>query len=185
MLDELRMVERRQAFLAAVLVIIVLAAVGISWFLVLPTVDFWLDPNYYFLREEDGWVTVNWQSNASAAGTFTPINCKNTGLLPANFEITIAFSGAAFSKDTPMPYQQINETAARFTFAVGGFQEKKADVHFTILNDAQFSISLSITSDQALLRVANAQKSSLPWDRSYRDLYYSFYDNRFVAAVIS
>jgi hypothetical protein len=178
------MVERKRVFLAVALVAIVLVAIGISWFLVLPTVDFWLDPNYYFLKDEESWVTINFQNNASAAGTRTPIICKNNGLLPATFEITVVFSGAAFSKDTPMPYQQINDTAAVFTFSVGGFQEKKADVYFSILNDTRFSISLSLASDQALLRVANAQRSSLPWDRSYRELHYGFYDNRFVAAVI-
>ena len=178
--------KRRKAILAVALVAIVSAAAGIFWLLVFPVIDFWLDPSYYFLKEGEGWVTVNSINNASAPGTFTPINCKNNGLLPATFEITAVFSGAAFSNDTPMPYEKINETAAKFTFELGGNQEKKADVYFSILNETRFTISLSITSNQALLRVANAQKSSLPWDRSYRDLYYYSTDNnKFVAAVVS
>ncbi len=177
------MVKRRRVFLAVDLIAIVLVAIGISFFLVFPVVDFWLDP-YAFVKEGEGWRTISVHDNISVAGTFTPINCKNTGLLPAAFEITIVFSGATFSKDTSMPYQQINQTAAKFTFTVDGFQEKKANVYFTILNVTRFAISLSITSNQALLRVANAQKSSVPWDISYRDMEYYFYDNKFVAAQI-
>ncbi len=177
------MVKRRQVFVAITLIAIILVAIGISFFSVFPVVDYWLDPYTYF-QDEEGWRTMNFHNNISAAGTFTPINCKNAGLLPATFEITIVFSGAIFSTDTPMPCQQINQTAAKFTFTVDGFQEKKIDVYFTILNETRFAISLSITSNQGLLRVANAQKSSVPWDVSYRVLFYYFHDNKFVAAMI-
>jgi hypothetical protein len=180
------MVRRRKIILTVALVGIILATVGFSWFLVFLNVDFWLNTSIYYQKSEAGWTTVNFQNNASATGTFAPINCKNNGLLPATFEITAVFSGASFSKDTPMPYQQINETAATFTFTLGSFQEKKADAYFSILNETGFSISLSITSNQALLRVATAQKSSIPWDRSYRQLIYgNSTDDKFCPALIS
>ena len=177
--------KRRKKILVAcaLLTLIVVAYFGIFWFT--PNVDYWLDPNYAFQKNNNGWTTVNLQTNYSVPGTLMPINCKNNGLLEVAFDITVVFSGASISSDTSMPYQRINETAAKFSFILGGFEEKNSNIYFSITNNSRFTTSLSVSSNQQLLHITPAQKSSQPWDRSYRELFYSSIDNRFVAAIIN
>ena len=148
--------------------------------------DYWLDTNYYYQKVDDKWVTRNFHSRYTALYTLLPINCKNHGAMPASFEITISFNGASISSDTPLPYQLINSTAAKFAFTLNSYQEKNTNVFFTLTNTTDFSVTLSLETNQTLLRVVDAQKSSIPWDRSYRELhYFSGSDNKLVAAVIN
>jgi hypothetical protein len=117
--------RRRAALLAAVFILIIaFGGSGIFYLFVLPSVDYWLDTNYYYQKVDDRWVTRNFQNNNTLNETLLPINCKNHGAMPATFEITISFSGASFSSDTPLPYQQINSTAAKFAFTLNSYQEK-------------------------------------------------------------
>ena len=156
------------------------------WLFVLPGVDYWLDTDYYYQKVDGQWVTRNFHSKYTALDTLLPINCKNHGAMPATFEITITFNGASFSENTSMPYQQINSTAAKFAFTLNSYQEKNTNVYFTLTNATDFTVTLSLETNQGLLRVMDAQKSSVPWDRSYRELhYFSGSDNKLVAAVIN
>jgi hypothetical protein len=177
--------RRKVLFSIALIAIVTLAGSGVFWFFMMPDVDLWLDPNCSYQKVAGDWVTVNFQNNNTSNGTFAPINCKNNGALTATFEIIVVFSGASFSTDTPLPYEQINSTAAKFAFTLGGYQEKNVPVYFTITNGTRFIISHTLDTNQSLLRVMNAQKSITPWDRSYRELWYSFYGDKFEAAVIS
>lgn len=178
--------KHRRIVLVTAMVCTIIVGSGF-WFLSVPTVDFWLDTDYYYKLSGGKWVTAKYHDSNSFAGTFMPVNCKNSGLFGANFEITVAFNGAAFSTETPLPYQQINETAAKFSYILGGLQEKRINVYFVIQNETSFVASLSISSSQESLEIANAQKSSIPWDRSYRELHYWFNDesNQFSPAVIN
>ncbi|HLN89970.1 MAG TPA: hypothetical protein VK253_07880 [Candidatus Binatia bacterium] len=168
--------------------IIAIGGSGIFWLFIMPDVDYWLDTNYYYYQKVyDQWVTRNFQNKHTILDTLLPINCKNNGAMPATFEITITFNGASFSIETSMPYHQINSTAAKFAFTLNSYQEKNTNVYFTLTNTTQFTVTLSLVTNQGLLRVMDAQKSpGLPWIRSYRELhYYSGSDNKLVAAVIS
>ena len=177
----------RKVLLAAVFIsIIAIGGSGIFWLFIMPDVDYWLDTNYYYQKVDDQWVTRNFQNKHTVLDTLLPINCKNHGAMPATFEITITFNGASFSSDTPMPYQQINSTAAKFAFTLNSYQEKNTNVYFTLTNTTRFTVTLSLETNQGLLRVMDAQKNPwLPWIRSYRELHYSGSDNKLVAAVIS
>jgi hypothetical protein len=180
--------RRRAALLAAVFIsIIAIGGSGIFWLFIMPDVDYWLDTSYYYQKVDDQWVTRNLHSKYTVLDTLLPINCKNNGAMPATFEITIAFKGASFSSDTPLPYQQINSTAAKFAFTLNSYQEKNTNVYFTLTNSTDFTVTLSLETNQGLLRVMDAQKSpGIPWDRSYRELhYYLGSDNKLVAAVIN
>ena len=179
--------RRRAALLAVVFIsIIVIGGSGIFWLFIMPDVDFWLDTNYYYQKVADKWVTSNFQTNKTLNDTLLPINCKNNGAMPATFEITITFNGASFSSNTPMPYQQINSTATKFAFTLNGYQEKNTNVYFTLTNTTRFTVTLSLETNQGLLRVMDAQKNPwLPWIRSYRELHYSGAGNKLVAAVIN
>jgi hypothetical protein len=179
--------RRRVALLAAVFIsIIAIGGSGIFWLFIMPDVDYWLDTSYYYQKVDDQWVTRNLHSKYTALDTLLPINCKNNGAMPATFEITITFNGASFSSDTPMPYLQINSTAAKFSFILNGGQEKNTNVYFTLTNTTRFTVTLSLESNQGLLRVMDEQKSPwFPWIRSYRELYYSGAGDKLVAAVIS
>ena len=171
---------------AVFILIIAFGGSGIFYLFVLPSVDYWLDTNYYYQKVDDQWVTRNFQNNNTLNETLLPINCKNHGAMLATFEITVAFNGASFSSDTSMPYQQINSTAAKFAFTLNGGQEKNANVYFTLTNTTRFTVTLSLEINQSLLRVMDAQKNPwLPWIRSYRELHYSGSDNKLVAAVIN
>ncbi len=165
--------KRRQAtyLVAAIILIAAVAGSSIFWLFVMPDVDFWIVPNYEYQKVADNWVTTNYANNASASGCFIPIGCKNSGFMPATFVITAIFCGASFSTDTPMPYQQVSDTAAKFSFTLGGYQEKNVTVHFTITNSTRFNISLSLQTSQGLFRIADAQRGQ-PWDVSYRQLYF-------------
>ena len=108
-------------------------------------------------------------------------------MLTATFKITIVFSGASFSTDTQLPYQEINTTAAKFDFTLNSGQEKNADVYFKITNNNNFTISISSETNQGLLRIVDARKfGSQPWQQSYRELYYGLSNNNtFAPALIS
>lgn len=148
----------------ALIAIFVIAGSGIFWLFITPDADFWLPTNFYYQKVAGDWVSVNYSNNNTLDGTFAPINCKNNGALTATFEIIVVFSGAYFSTDTPLPYQQINDTTAKFAFTLNSYQEKSANIYFTIINSMSFTISLSLETNQTLLRVMNPQKSSDPWD---------------------
>ena len=182
----LRTRMKRKAALMAIAILLIVAFVGsaIFWLFVMPNVDFWLNPTNTYQKVADNWVTTTYDNNSSVSGCLIPIGCKNNGALTATFQITIVFSGASFSTETPMPYQQINTTAAKFTFTLNSYQERNVNVYFTITNTTRFNISLSLQTNQSLLRITNAQKSS-PWDSSYRELYYSLIGDKFVPAQIS
>lgn len=180
--------KKNQAVLlgAALIAVIAVAGSGIFWLFIMSDVDFWLDPNCYYQKTAGDWGTFNYANNSCLNGTYIPINCKNNGALTATFVITIVFTDASFSTNTPSPYQPINNTAAKFSFTLNSHQEKNTNVYFTIENTTYFTVSLSLKTNQSLLRITNAQKSSEPWDRSYRELSYSqVTSDKFVAAVIS
>ncbi len=166
------MKKRRAALLAAAIILIAtVAGSSIFWLFIMPDVDFWIDTNYKYQKVAGNWVTINYATNASVNGCFIPIGCKNSGFMPATFEITVTFNGASFSTDTPMPYQQVGNSAAKFAFTLGGHQEKNVEAHFTIVNSTRFIISLSLQTSQGVFRVVDAQRGQ-PWDVSYRQLYF-------------
>jgi hypothetical protein len=108
-------------------------------------------------------------------------------LLTSSFKITVVFSGASFSNDTQLPYQEINSAATKFDFTLNSGQEKNVNVYFKITNNNNFTVSLSLESNQGLLRIIDAQKfGSPPWQQSYRELdYYSLNNKLFAPALIS
>ena len=180
-------VSRKVLLVVVFISIIAIGGSGIFWLFIMPDVDFWLDTNYYYQKVANKWVTSNFQTNNPLNDTLLPINCKNNGAMPATFEITISFNGASFSSDTPLPYQLINSTAAKFAFTLDSYQEKNTNVYFTLTNTTDFTVTLSLETKQGLLRVMDAQKSpGIPWDRSYRELhYFSGSDKKLEPAVIS
>lgn len=180
-------ISRKELLAVVFISIITIGGSGIFWLFIMPDVDYWLDTSIYYQKIDDKWVTRNFHSKYTVLDTMIPINCKNNGAMPATFEITITFNGASFSSNTSMPYQQINSTAAKFSYTLNGYQEKNTDVYFTLTNTTRFTVTLSLATNQGLLRVMDAQKNPwLPWIRSYRELHYSLgSDDKFVAAVIS
>jgi hypothetical protein len=175
--------KRRKILLVALLTVIFAVALSGVWFFVFPNVDYWLDTNYHYTKEGQNWVTINRAGNTS--GTFMPITCMNGGLMTVTFQVTILFSGATFSTQTALPYEQISANSAKFTFTLASLEQKKVDVYFSIQNDTAFSASLSISSGQ-LLNIASPQHlSGQAWDISYRELHYYNSGNWFYPAVIS
>jgi hypothetical protein len=184
----IEMQKRRKVFLGVTLIAIVaIAGIGIFWFFIAPAVDFWLDTEYLYQKVGNNWVTVNSINNNTLNGTVIPFHCKSYGLLTSSFKITVVFSGASFSNDTQLPYQEINSATAKFDFTLNSGQEKNVNVYFTITSNNNFTISLSIESNQGLLRIIDAQKfGSPPWQQSYRELdYYSLNNKLFAPALIS
>ena len=166
-------------FLAVVLVVIILiSGVGIFWFFIWPnienthtaTVDFWLEPKVYVKNATDNWGTEVDASHSILNATFSPFSCKNDGDLNATFDIIVVFSGVSVvPPDTQSTYQQINSTAAKFTFTLEKNQEKTANVPFTITSNDTFSISLSLQSSQSTLRIRIQ-----PQNFGVRQLYFGF-----------
>ncbi len=181
------MQKMHKVFLGVALIAIVaVAGSGIFWFFIEPAVDFWFDTGYLYQKVGNNWVTNDTINNNTLNGLILPFHCKNYGLLVATFKITVALSGASFLNDTQQLYQEINETVAKFDFSLKGGQEKTSNVYFDIKNNS-FTFSLSLETNQGLLRIVDAQKfGSQPWQQSYRQLNYGLSgDNSFAPALIS
>ena len=149
----------RKVLLAVVFIsIIAIGGSGIFWLFIMPDVDYWIDTNYYYQKVDDQWVTRNFQNKHAVLDTLLPINCKNHGAMPATFEITITFNGASFSSYTLLPYQIINSTSAKFAFTLNSYQEKTTNVYFTLTNTTDFTVALSLETNQGLLRVMRRTK---------------------------
>ncbi|MGD6853005.1 MAG: hypothetical protein ACQCN6_13180 [Candidatus Bathyarchaeia archaeon] len=189
-MNRLGLKKNRKRVLSIVLAVTVLVAgCSVFWFVVMPNVDYWLDPNYRYQQFSDGWVTINHADNSTINGACMSINCKNNGVLPATFDVTIAFSGATFSTDTPQPYEQINGSAAKFTFTLNGFEQKSHNVYFTIANSSRLTASLSLQTNQILFKMMDVHGNTIPWQNvpclvSYRELTYYNSSGNLVAAVI-
>jgi hypothetical protein len=168
------MQKRNKLFLGAALIaVVVLAGSGLFWFFIEPAVDFWLDTGHLYQKVGNSWETVTSVNNSIFNNTIIPFYCKNYGLLPATFDITVVFTGASFSNQTQLQHQEINSSATKFDFTLGGGQEKTVNVYFNITSNDNFVVSLTFETNQGLLRIVDAQKfGSQPWQQSYRELHY-------------
>jgi hypothetical protein len=168
------MQNRRKIFLGVALIaIITLAGGGIFWFFIEPAVDFGLDTGYLYQKVGNNWETIKSVNNSTVDGTMIPFYCKNYGLLPAAFDITVIFTGASISNQAQLQYHEINGSSAKFDFTLGGGQEKTVNVYFNITNNDNFVVSLTFETNQGLLRIMDAQKfGSEPWQQSYRELHF-------------
>jgi hypothetical protein len=156
------------------------------WFFVFPSVDYRLDDKCYYQTSGGVWSTVNQTEDVN--GTFIPIICKNGGLLATTFDVTVVFSGVTFSNKTEASYQQISESCAKFSFNLAPLEEKTVNVYFNMQmqNQTRFDVKLSLTSTDVLLHVSDPHHSwNMPWDVSYRELFYSLYDGKFYPAQIA
>jgi hypothetical protein len=167
---------------AALLIVVMVIGVNI-WLFLFPSVDYRLDENSYYQSSDGVWSTLNKGENVN--GTFIPVICKNSGLFGTTFEVTVTFSGVTFSNKTDAPYQQISESCAKFSFHLAPFEEQKVNVYFTIQNQTRFNVKLTLTSTDLLMHVADPHHSwMLPWDVSYRELFYSLSNDKFYPALI-
>jgi hypothetical protein len=116
--------NRRMVLSAVLAAVIVAAGVGAFWFIVMPDVDYWLSTSCRYQQVSGIWITQNYADNSTINGTYIPLNRKNNGIIPATFQITIDFKGADFTTDTSQSYAQVTDSAAKYTFTLGSFEEK-------------------------------------------------------------
>lgn len=165
--------DRSQKVLLSIILIAIVATASSSIFSVTPIayINPWMDTYYRYEKIDGSWVTHNSKTNDTMPFLFVPVNCKNNGATDATFNITIAFEGALFSTSTPTPYWQINNTAAKFEFALKVGEQQTIPVYFQIdEKSGYFHISLSLDTDQNNLFVEPVRKENTFY--GYKQLYY-------------
>jgi len=175
---------RNRRIVAVCLAAILLGAV--FWLFVLPSVDYYLNPNCIYQKQGDSWATVI-NNGGSSPGTVMQLTCKNNGLLWVTVEIVVTFSGANFSTDTPTPFERISDASAKFVFNLGSFEQKSANIYFNITDSESFTISLSLMNNPLFSRVVDPLKHpNLPSiDYSYRELNFERFGDTFYPGLIS
>lgn len=164
--------------LVGTILISAIAAGALSfWFVGMASIDYSLDHTCQYQKVGDQWVTKNSQENSSN-GIFMPITCKNNGAIDGTFDLIITFTNSSFLTTNSQPYQMINDTSAKFTFTLHGGEKQVTNVYFSIDKSTDsFTISLSLESNHSILRVENAQKGEIAWQRVYRFLHYNWESN--------
>ena len=125
--------KRRRKLIAivALALVIVIAVSGLVWF-VRASIYYSFDGLYTYPREGDNYFTVNSQ---------------NTGYVQGSFSLVIELTNASFSTKTIHPYQQLDNSKAKFDYTLQPKEKQYTDVYFTIHDNAtSFSISLSYQS---------------------------------------
>src|SRR3990172_10866635 len=90
--------QRKLIAIAAAVLVIVIAVAGLIWF-VRASIYYSFDGLYTYPREGDNYFTVNSQ---------------NTGYVQGSFSLVITLTNASFSTKTNHPYQQLDDSTAKF-----------------------------------------------------------------------
>ena len=101
------------------------------------SVNYSLSP-YVYQRVGNYWFTATDyfnQSNPLINGTFTTIECQNTGLFDANFKIEIKLSNATFSKQDFLQSQFVDSNIVILFYNLHSQEKKSMAVYFTMEND--------------------------------------------------
>jgi hypothetical protein len=98
------------------------------------------------------------------------VYCKNGGGMDGDFDLIVKFGNATFSKQTELPYTQIDETTIRIKFVLHPNDEKNKTLYFSV-NQAE-TVSVTVNLEKASLIEfvkANAlfpTKLSYQWNQS-------------------
>ena len=92
------------------------------------------------------------QSNPLINGTFTTIECQNTGLFDANFNIEIKLTKATFLQQDFSQSEFINGNTVVLSYNLHSQEKKITDVNFSMDNDMGFFISIKFQPNQLFMR---------------------------------
>lgn len=175
--------NRRKLRFVTVLILVV-AAFGIAGWLWSSeaSINYGLDLDYKYQRQDNDWFTVDWTNNIQMNGTFISIDMGNAGYFAGTFSITVTFMNATFSTKTQQPYQQINNNVVRLTYTLRHYEEAQPNVYFDIDENAKgFTISLSIEYATAFMRSTEIN----PHGMSTLQYHWESVENAYMASVPS
>jgi hypothetical protein len=150
--------RRKLVAIVALALVAVIAVAGLVWFL-RASVYYSFDALHTYPRGGDNHFTIN---------------CENTGYLEGSFSLNVHLVNASFSEKTTQPYQQLDNSIARFNYTLQPKEKQSTEVYFIIHDNATgFSVSLSskqnndflMTSDSIGATFANFAK--VPFENSF------------------
>ncbi len=145
---------RRKISIALVLIgVLVVASIAILYFTE-ASVNYSLYP-YVYQKVGNYWFTATDyynQSNPLINGTFTRIECQNSGLFDANFNIEIKLTNATFSQQEFSQSEFKDTNTVLLSYNLHSQETKLTDVNFSIDNDTGFAISMKFQPNQLFMR---------------------------------
>ncbi len=139
-------------------------------------IDYGINTDYVYQKEDDQWVTLNWLNGTKINGTFIEIECLNRGGFAGSFSLSLTFTNASVVQATVEPYEVVGSNTARLSFQLDGHEAHSRAVYFTLDGDVRgFSVSFSLESNQLLLR---SDATILRMQTTNDTLYYDYFDNR-------
>jgi len=121
--------KKRRKLIAIVTLALVaaIAVAGLVWF-VRASVFYSFDALHTYPRGGDNYFTIN---------------CENAGYLEGSFSLDVKLVNASFSEKTTQPYQQVDNSIARFDYTLQPKEKQNTQVYFLIHDNVTgFSISL-------------------------------------------
>jgi hypothetical protein len=144
---------KRKIGLAILLIgVLVVASIAITFFAE-ASVNYRLNP-YVYQKVGDYWFTAtNYYniSNPLINGTFTTIECQNTGLFDANFNIKVKINRFIKQQDFQLS-QFVDSNTIVLTYNLHSGEKKSSNVNFSIDDGMIFTILIELQTNQLLIR---------------------------------
>jgi hypothetical protein len=164
---------RRKISLALALIgVLVVASIAVVYFTE-ASVEFSLHA-YMYQKTDNQWFTATDYFNQSSPrinGTFTRIECKNSGLFDASFNIIVKLVNATFSQQSFESLEFVDANTIKLSYSLHNQERAYTNVNFTIGNDSGFAISIDFQSNQPFLRQIETN-----WGEQ-NEFSYSYLDN--------
>ncbi len=75
---------------------------------------------------------------------YVTLNCRNAGYAQATFSLVLQFENANISTKTQQPYELLSDSAAKFTYTLGGGEKQSTKAYFSIGENAtEFNVLLT------------------------------------------
>jgi hypothetical protein len=111
---------------------------------------------YVYQKVGNQWYTATDYFNQSSLrinGTFTRIECQNSGLFDATFNIVIKLTNSTFSQKSLLLSQFVDSNTVKLSYNLHSQERTYTDLYFTVNNDAVgFVISMQFQTSQFLIR---------------------------------
>jgi hypothetical protein len=119
--------RRKLIVIVALALVAAIAVAGLVWF-VRASVYYSFDALHTYPKGGDNYFSVN---------------CENAGYLEGSFSLDVKLVNASFSAKTTQPYQQVDNSIARFNYTLQPKEKQSTEVYFLIHDNVTgFSVSL-------------------------------------------
>ena len=144
--------KRKIGFALVLIGVLAVASLAIIYFTE-ASVNYRLNP-YVYQKVGNYWFTAtdyNNKSNPLINGTFTTIECQNTGMFDANFNIKIKIDRLIIQEGF-QPSQFVDSNTVTLTYNLRSGEKKSSNVNFSLEDDMIFTVSIEFQTNQLLIR---------------------------------